>query len=100
MAISYPIYRIEFETVQLGQARSLSQSFFEYEISYEDSHTFEGHTLEAIAMRFYGSRRSWYLIYDYNPGLAPDDFVEGMVVRIPILRDIDTRPVRAFDPRP
>lgn len=83
--MNYPILTFDQSTVQSYEKRDLSFNFIEYTISYEDVHTFEGHVLEFLSMKFYGKRIWWYKIYDVNPNLFPDEFQEGMKIKIPLI---------------
>ena len=90
--MNYPILTIEQTSVISYEKRDLSFNFIEYTLGYEDIHTFEGHTLEFLAMKFYGKRIWWYRIYDINPTIFPDDYEEGMVVRIPLINEANLHP--------
>jgi hypothetical protein len=91
MNINYPVLTIQDTRIQVSQSRRKDLDYIEYELTYDDVITFRGHVLETVAIRFYGDRKLWSLIYDYNPVIMPDEFTEGMLIRVPIFNSSTVR---------
>lgn len=91
--IQYPIEIIGDDQIQTIQSRQDLGQFALYRLGYEDVNTFPGHTLEMVALRFYGTQRMWELIYDYNPNIYPDDYQEGMTVIVPLPVTANIKPI-------
>lgn len=99
MNIQYPVISLDDSRVQIYQARRKDLDFIEYELTTDDIITFPGYTLETLALRFYGDRKLWTMIYDYNPVVMPDEFEVGMIVKIPVFSSSTSRRSMAYLPR-
>jgi len=99
MTIQYPIVIVEDSRLQIFQSRRKDLDYIEYELTYDDVAMFPGFVLETIAMRFYGDRKLWALIYDYNPVIMPDDYEVGMFVKVPVFNASTSRRSMSYLPR-
>lgn len=86
MSINYPVEKIEGKSIPWIKRppEDDGREFIWYTITWEDVNEYPTRVLHNIARKLYRNANLWHLIYEVNPPIPPEDYVEGMRIKVPV----------------